>query len=118
MTTSGLRAAIAAAVLAGPVLGCAGPDIQAQRAAADDLRCQGYGITVADPAYAPCRAAFAQQRAQQQQNALNGLALHGAYLPSQAPYIQPAEGAAAVWPPPLTSCWPTQDGWNCYSQAQ
>jgi hypothetical protein len=109
---------IAAVLFAGPLLGCAPPNVEVQRAAADDLKCQGYGITVADPGYAQCRAAFAQQRAQQQQNALNALTLHGAYLPTQAPYIQSADGAVAVGPPPLTSCWPAADGWSCYSQNQ
>lgn len=113
-----LYAAIAAALFAGPLFGCARPDIAAQRAAADDLKCRGYGITAADPSYAQCRAAFAQQRAQQQQNALNALTLHGAYLPTQTPYIQPAEGAVAVGPPPVTSCWPAGNGWDCYSQNQ
>ena len=113
-----LRLACAAVVCACPLLGCAAPDIQAQRAAADDLKCQGYGVTAADPGYPQCRAAFAQQRALQQQNALNALALRGAYLPTQTPYIQPAQGAVAIGPPPLTSCWPAAGCWKCYTQNQ
>lgn len=110
------RAAVAVFLFA-PLLGCARPDLQVQRAAEDDLACAGYGITAADPGYPQCRAAFARQRAQQQQNALNALVLHGAYLPQQAPYIEGgAAGAFAIAPPPLTSCWPTATGWNCYSQ--
>ena len=114
-----LRKAVSAAgaILAVlPLLGCARPDLASQRAAEDDLKCVGYGITVADPAYPQCRTAFARQRAQQQQNALNALALRGAYLPQQAPYLPDLPGAMALGPPPLTSCWPTATGWNCYTQ--
>ncbi len=111
-----LRSTATAVLLLVPVLGCAPPDLLAERAADDDLKCAGYGITAADPAYPQCRAAFARQRAQQQQNAMNALTVHGAYLPQQAPYIETAPGAMALGPPPLTSCWPTASGWNCYSQ--
>lgn len=107
-------AALVILVLA-PICGCAPPDPLAQRAAEDDLKCAGYGITAVDPAYSQCRAAFAQQRATQQQNAMNALTLRGAYLPQQAPYID-VVGALALARPPLTSCWPSADGWNCYSQ--
>lgn len=97
---------------------CSGPDLQAQRAADDDLKCAGYGITAGDPGYAQCRDVFARQRAQQQQNAMNALMLHGAYLPQQVPYIQDAQGPMAVAPPSVTSCWPDPAGWACYSQNQ
>ena len=109
---------LAAVAFAFPLFGCAPPDLSTQRAAADDLACQGYGITAEDPAYAQCRAVFAQQRAKQQENAMNALTLHGAYLPTQAPYGQAIEGGVAIAPPPLTSCWPTAAGWSCYTQAQ
>lgn len=112
----GRHIAAFAVLLLVPLAGCAAPDLDAERAAEDDLKCAGYGITTADPAYPQCRAVFARQRAQQQQNAMNALMLLGAYLPQQAPYIENVQGAMALARPPLTSCWPTAAGWNCYSQ--
>lgn len=112
------EALASAALLAVLLIGCSGPDLLAQRAADDDLKCAGYGIMPADPGYAQCRDAFARQRAQQQQNAMNALMLHGAYLPDQAPYAENAPGATAVMRPTVTSCWPTAAGWNCYTQYQ
>ncbi|HTY66324.1 MAG TPA: hypothetical protein VMH36_06720 [Alphaproteobacteria bacterium] len=113
-----LRATLSGALFATLLVGCAQPDLVAQRAADDDLKCAGYGITAADPGYAQCRYVFARQRGQQQQNAMNALMLHGAYLPNQAPFGEPAPGAVAVMRPTLTSCWPTVAGWNCYTQYQ
>ncbi len=113
-----LRATLSGAVFAMLVAGCTQPDVVAQRAADDDLKCAGYGITPADPGYVQCRDVFARQRGQQQQNAMNALMLHGAYLPDQAPFGEPAPGAVAVTRPTLTSCWPTAAGWNCYTQYQ
>lgn len=108
--------AAAAVLLLAAAAGCAGPDLQARRAADDDLKCAGYGITSVDPAYPQCRASFARQRATQQENAMNALTLHGGYLPQQAPYIEGTPGAVALLPPPLTSCWPSAPGWNCYRE--
>ena len=113
-----LRATASAALFAALLAGCVPPDLVAQRAADDDLKCAGYGITPADPGYAQCRDVFARQRSQQQQDAMNALMLHGAYLPNQAPYGEAAPGAVAVMRPTLTSCWPTAAGWNCYTQYQ
>ncbi len=111
-----LRATASLALFATLLIGCSQPDLRAQRAADDDLKCAGYGITPADPGYAQCRDVFARQRSKQQQNAMNALMLHGAYLPDQAPYMQDAPGAVAVAPPATTSCWPAAAGWNCYTQ--
>lgn len=111
-----MRALQATALFAMLLAGCAQPDLLAQRAADDDFKCAGYGITPADPGYAQCRDVFARQRSQQQQNAMNALILHGAYLPNQAPFTENPPGAMAVMRPTLTSCWPTAAGWNCYTQ--
>jgi len=94
--------------------GCA-PSIQDWRAYGDDASCASYGITPVDPAYAQCRAIFAQARAQQQHNAMNALINHGDYLAQPAPY-PPFVGPVGVLPPYLVNCRAAGAVVDCYSQ--
>jgi hypothetical protein len=110
-----MRSLVSALVLACLPLAACAPSIEAWRDYGDSVSCASYNITPVDPAYPACRAVFAQQRAQQQQNAMNALTNHGAYLPDQAaPY--PFVGPVGVPPPQITNCRRTGPAVDCYSQ--
>ncbi len=96
------------------VAGCTA-SIQEWRDYGDNASCASYGITPVDPGYAQCRAVFAQQRAVQQQNAMNAITNHGGYLAQQAlPY--PFVGPVGLQPPYLVNCRNSGAIVDCYSQ--
>jgi hypothetical protein len=102
-------------IAAGLALSACAPSIQEWRDYGDTASCASYNITRADAQYPQCRAVFAQQRAQQQANAMRALTNHGAYLPDQAaPY--PLTGPVDVPPPLITNCRRVGPAVDCYSQ--
>jgi hypothetical protein len=109
-----MRVLLAATIVALTLCGCS-PSIQEWRDYSDDASCRSYNITPVDAQYADCRAVFAQQRAQQQANAVRALTNHGAYLPDQAPPY-PLVGPVGVPPPLITNCRIIGPAVDCYRQ--